>query len=514
MIMEKLYEKIVEKDNWVFKNRGSLFIWKKSPSGLIVRLSYYKNCTIVAEFTNAKGTIAAFEIPESLLLLYINENKVFVEKLLEYLTEVRNVIQIVPEQFFESIKNIALQYSTKETLAAVNEYAGLHNWEFKIAEPWEKKYTNNEPLTILEDGWTCSDFGASLVFLKKIADEIITIKLSTQYDFNIIQFYFIQTYFWLDFSKNSIKTLLKNDNLYAILKYCSQVAENENIDAKDFVAYFTEIVKDCGCDYTFKCTLKHGSSYVLGEHLIYNPETNETREWKVPRESSIFVFSDKEKEAIRKAVQDFDNFVEYAHKNYICASFLPQRQMKIYFKKKENSIYYSYVGEYLTAKCIDLCPPETPRVVIGETLGSFYDKWRLSGRIVCHYLNPNQKNPLYEAAKENNERQMELVMKDLLHEMPALTNEEVKELKTLTKGNYLWRLGEEHNKKYFIDKNTVDFKLLNVSRYGMTLPSSYPGDNNPWLNPHRKYADFTGREEGEVISFSEYLKLFEIPEDK
>lgn len=510
MIMEKLYEKIVDKDNWVFINRGSLFIWKKSPNGLIVRLSYYKNCTIVAEFTNAKGTIAAFEIPESLLLLYINENKVFVEKLLVYLTEVRNVIQIVPEQFFESIKDIALQYSTKETLEAVNEYAELHNWEFKIAEPWEKKYTNNEPVTILEGGWTYSDFGASLVFLKKIADEIITIKLSTRYDFNIIQFYFIQTYFWLGFSKNSIKNLLKNDNLYAILKYCSQVAENENIDAKDFVAYFTEIVKDCGCDYTFKCTLKHGSSYVLGEHLIYNPETNETREWKVPRESSIFVFSDKEKESIRKAVQDFDNFVEYAHKNYICASFLPQRQMKIYFKKKENSIYYSYVGEYVTFIYLDGYR-DIPRTVIGETFGSFGDKRHLGVRVLC----PHPNNPLYVAAKVNNERQMELIMKDLLPGMPALTNEEVKELKTLTKGNYLWRLGEEYNKKYFIDKNTVNFKLLHDSRYGMALSSpSYPCDNNPWLNPHRKYADFTTKENGEVISFSEYLKLFEIPEEK
>ena len=502
--MKKIFEKIVNKDEWTLRGNGSLCVWKKSPNGLIVRLSYYKNCTIVAEFTNAKGTIAAFEIPESLLLLYINENKVFVEKLLVYLTEVRNVIQIVPEQFFESIKDIALQYSTKETLEAVNEYAELHNWEFKIAEPWEKKYTNNEPVTILEGGWTCSDFGASLVFLKKIADEIITIKLSTRYDYNIIQFYFIQTYFCLGFSKNSIKNLLKNDNLYAILKYCSQVAENENIDAKDFVAYFTEIVKDCGCDYTFKCTLKHGSSYVLGEYLIYNPETNETREWGRARISLIFVFSDKEKEAIRKAVQDFDNFVEYAHKNYICASFLPQRQMKIYFKKKENSIYYSYVGEYVTFIYLDGYR-DIPRTVIGETFGSFCDKWNLLVRIVCHYPN----NPLYVAAKVNNERQMELIMKDLLHGMPALTNEEVKELKTLTKGNYLWRLGEEYNKKYFIDKNTVNFKLLHESWYGWKR-DSYLGDNNPWLNPHRKYADFTTKENGEVISFSEYLKLFEI----
>ena len=514
--MKYLFEKIVNKDEWALIGKNDLCVWKKSPNGLIVLLRDYSSQKAKVEFISAKGTITAFEIPESLLLLYINENKVFVEKLLEYLTEVRNVIQIVPEQFFESIKDIALQYSTKETLDAVNDYMKENNWKFTEASPHEKRFINKEPLTILESGWTSSDFWEKLTFLKKVNDEVIMVVFPEhRFDFDTINFYLAHTDFRITISKKSKKHLLQNANLYAMLRAFSQIAENENTDTQVFINYLTNLIKDSGNELKFRCTQKKNDTYEFetrkeSSSYYYNLKTDEIFD-RYENKKENFILSNKEKDALIDAVRDFDAYIDNVHKNYICASY--GNDTNIYYKRYENSIYYEYVVEYVAGPNLD-----THITEITCCLGPSIVDWNTT--LAETYFKNITFNtyPIYMSAKENNDRLMELMMKDLAGFL--LTNEEAKELEKLSKGKYLRRLGVEHNKLYVIDEKTMKLNSSLLYNSGYIL-GHWPycarmvRSGNPMINPYTKRGHDTSPRDCKepVISFSDFLKLFEIPEE-
>ncbi|MBO7054296.1 MAG: hypothetical protein J6W37_02800 [Bacteroidales bacterium] len=516
--MKKIFEKIENKEEWIQKNNdGSFLVWKKSLNGLIVRIVHYRH--FIVEFMGPLGTITALEIPEPLLPLYINDNKVFLDKLLEYLTEQqKDVAHIVPEQFFEQIKKLALQYSTKETLDAVNDYMKENNWKFTEASPHEKRFINKEPLTILESGWTCSDFWEKLTFLKKVNDEVIMVVFPEHgFDFDTINFYLAHTDFRIAISKKSIKHLLQNANLYAMLRAFSQIAENENTDTQVFINYLTNLIKDSGNELKFRCTQKKNDTYEFKTHkksisYCYNLKTDEIFD-RYGNKKDDFILSDKEKDALIDAVHDFDAYIDNVHKNYICASY--GNDTNIYYKRYEDSsIYYEYVVEYVAGPNLDTHITEItcclgPSIVDRDTTLSE----------TCFKNITFNTYPIYMSAKENNDRLMELMMKDLAGFL--LTNEEAKELEKLSKGKYLRRLGVEHNKLYVIDEKSMNLNGSLLSNSGYRL-GHWPycarmvRSGNPMINPYTKRGHDTSPRDCKepVISFSDFLKLFEIPEEK
>ena len=506
MIMKKIFEKIENKEEWIQKNNdGSFLVWKKSLNGLIVLL----RDSAKVEFISAIGTITAFGIPESLLLLYLNENKVFLDKLQDFLTEQqKDVAHIVPEQFIEQIKDLALQYSTQTTLDTVNEYVTEKNWKLEIApSPREdtrselrRLYVTADLSTGLEDGWTCSNFSYKPNFFKKIGNEIMAIFTDS---YNCI-FHFPKTYFEVKFTKNSLKTLLtKYSDLNSMLKHCSQIAEKETVELQDLKESLTDVIKDYDCDGTFTCYLKKGKSYELNGYY-YTPDTNEIKDF-YNKDSICMILSNKEKEDLLKAVHDFDAHINYVHKNYICASY--GNDTKLYYKQRKDSIYYNYVVEYVNG----------PNHITKRNYKSLTFVDEIDSIFNDEYFSKTSWHPIYISAKENNDRFMELMMKDRAGFI--LTNEEAKELEKLSKGEYLRRLGIEHNKLYVIDEKTIGHSsLLNNSGYILghwPFCARMVRSGNPMINPHTKRGHDTSPRDCKepVISFSEFLKLFEIPEE-
>ena len=312
--MEKIFEKIVHKDEWTLKDNGNLCVWKKSPDGLIVRLVLNNHCSLaIVEFTGAMGTITAFLISEPLLLLYLNENKVFLDKLHDFLTEQqKDVTHIVPEQFIEHIQDLARQYSTKETLEAIKkDYKEYYQPIIQIG-PYHNSYHNEPPYMILEDGWTCSNFWHDLTFFKKINGEIIMVVFPPYFlDFGSVTFYSTHTDFCLYISINSATHLLENENLYAMLHAFSHIAENKSSDTQEFINYLATSIKDIDNNVRFKFIQKENDSYVFGPEdssnhtFCYNPDTGVIRK-RNDSQNEVFILSDKEKEDIVKAVRDFD----------------------------------------------------------------------------------------------------------------------------------------------------------------------------------------------------------------
>ncbi len=318
--MKKIFEKIVNKDEWTLRGNGNLCVWKKSPNGLIVRLVRNNHYPWpIVEFTGAMGTIMVFEIREPLLMFYINHNKVFLEKLLDFLSEQqKDAERIVPEQFIGHIKDLALQYSTKETLDTIKEDIDKHGWIFTQIIPGNDRYHNEPPLMILENGWTCSNFWQDITFFKKIKGEIIMVVFPHYFlDFGAVTFYSIHTDFYVYISFNSAVHLLTNENLYAMLQEFLHMVENGSADTQGFITYLANSIKDVDNYIRFEFIQKENGSYVFGPKdstnyiFCYNPDTDVIRK-RYRSQKEVFVLSDKEKEDIHKAVQDFDNFVDFS----------------------------------------------------------------------------------------------------------------------------------------------------------------------------------------------------------
>ena len=312
--MEKIFEKIINKDEWTLKDNGNLCVWKKSPNGLIVRLVRTNHYPWpIVEFTGAMGTVTAFVIREPLLLLYINHNKVFLGKLLDFLSEQqKDVEHIVPEQFIGHIKDLALQYSAKETLDTIKEDIDKHGWTFTQIIPGNDRYHNEPPLMILENGWTCSNFWQDVTFFKKINGEIIMVVFPHYFlDFGAVTFYSIHTDFYVYISLNLAVHLLTNENLYAMLQKFLHMVENGSADTQGFITYLANSIKDVDNYIRFEFIQKENGSYVFGPKdsinykFCYNPDTDVIRK-RYHSQKEVFVLSDKEKEDIAKAVRKFD----------------------------------------------------------------------------------------------------------------------------------------------------------------------------------------------------------------
>lgn len=312
--MEKIFEKIINKDEWTLKDNGNLCVWKKSPDGLIVRLVRTNHYPWpIVEFTGAMGTVTAFVIREPLLLLYLNGNKVFLDKLHDFLTEQqKNVAHIVPEQFIEHIKDLGRQYSTKETLEAIKkDYKEYYQPIIQIG-PYHNSYHNEPPYMILEDGWTCSNFWHDLTFFKKINGEIIMVVFPHYFlDFGAVTFYSIHIDFYVYISFYSAVHLLTNENLYAMLQEFLHMVENGSADTQGFITYLANSIKDVDNYIRFEFIQKENGSYVFGPKdstnykFCYNPDTDVIRK-RYHSQKEVFVLSDKEKEDIAKAVRKFD----------------------------------------------------------------------------------------------------------------------------------------------------------------------------------------------------------------
>ena len=344
--MKDIFNNFENRNDWenitiyAFCPSSLSLIWKKSPNGIWVRMGNYTSSNVVVEFLGAAGTIAAIEVPNPLLRLYVNSNKAFLEKLLDFLTEQqKDVVHIVPEQFVEQIKDLALKYSTQETLDAVNAYVTANDWKLKC-----KTKQGQEKADVsagLEDGWICSDL-CGVIFFKRIGDEIMAIYPSYS---ECISFQFRKKCYHVKLTSKSRKTLLTNySSIIALLKHCSQLAENETVGLQDYKESLRDVIKDYDSDETFECRTKEDEFYKIFNDIFYNPDTDSIRP-ESRGDGFCMVLCDKEKEKILKAVHDFDAYIDNAHKNYVCASY--GNGNKIYYKQHKDTIYYDYVVEYL-----------------------------------------------------------------------------------------------------------------------------------------------------------------------
>ena len=517
--MKDIFNNFENRNDWenitiyAFCPSSLSLIWKKSPNGIWVRMGNYTSFNVVVEFLGAAGTIAAIEVPNPLLRLYVNSNKAFLEKLLDFLAEQqKDVVHIVPEQFVEQIKDLALKYSTQETLDAVNAYVTANDWKLKC-----KTKQGQEKADVsagLEDGWICSDF-CGVIFFKRIGDEIMAIYPSYS---ECISFQFRKKCYHVKLTSKSRNTLLTNySSIIALLKHCSQLAEKETVGLQDYKESLRDVIKDYDSDETFECRTKEDEfykiSYKISNDIFYNPDTDSIRP-EHRGDGFCMVLSDKEKEKILKTVHDFDAYIDNAHKKYVCASY--GNGNKIYYTQYKDTIYYDYVVEYLDKPdYLNNQGIHITKISDEPTLCFANDE-----SVLNHFFASTfDTYPIYMSAKENNDRLLELMMKDLAGFL--LTDEEEKEVEKLSSGLYLRRLGYEHNKIYVIDGKSMNLRkfwqFLKESGYKVARwpyrESPRERSHNPMVNPHTKMGGETSPKDCEVISLNDFFKLFDIPEE-
>ena len=223
--------------------------------------------------------------------------------------------------------------------------------------------------------------------------------------------------------------------------------------------------------------------------------------------NDIVATSEDELLRIREVIDNFNKELDYIHKNYTLA-YLDRIDLKIYYRRNEDNIWYDYVSEYKG----EIIKSHT---IFFYHVYPFYKKYDISKEDYDYYEDLNN-NPIYLSAKESNDRLIELRLKDLYS---YITDSEVKEIEEITKTKYLKRLDEAFNNSYVIfNPNDDDYNILKYSCY-VILHRPYFGmmdhtHDYYGLNPHTKFGVDATKKDEKPITFMEFLKIYEKENNK
>ncbi len=210
---------------------------------------------------------------------------------------------------------------------------------------------------------------------------------------------------------------------------------------------------------------------------------------------------------IREVINNFSKQLEYAYKNYTLAYF-DKINMKVYYKMNDDNFNYDYVRI------------ENDDILVGQTIFfyhiyPFYKREGYTEEAMNYYRDLNN-NPIYLSAKEHNDRLIELRMKD---KFSYISDDEVKEIESITKTKYIKRLNKAFNNDYVIFKlSDEEYKIIKNSCFILLHMPAFAmrGNTRDYyeFNPYTKYGVDAAKNDSKPFSFNELLDKFNKEDNK
>lgn len=244
--------------------------------------------------------------------------------------------------------------------------------------------------------------------------------------------------------------------------------------------------------YILKCKIKergfHEYEYIPSEGVLT----------KYPGSQS-FTLGKKAKRKIDKAVEKMTDAIDKLAGVFDA----------IETDKKESYVYYARKG-FVYDCIIDCIKDETRRLIfikqkrLIDVLRAIPELSYYSGK-KCDEKEL-EKNPLFVAAKNKSDMRLKKRLKKIYG------------IKIVKKRNFsnkriLPKLGEDYDKDYIVDSDTIDLRLLYRSGYTILHRPYFAMKDSThalWrLNPHQMNSVDAAIEKSESIAFCDYLALFE-----
>ena len=280
-----------------------------------------------------------------------------------------------------------------------------------------------------------------------------------------------------------------------------------NLDGKRYI----EKIRRCSCDekegefYKLKCRI-HQRGW---DTYIYKPKEDHIT--KLGDSGKVLYLSEDATSNIIETITRFEEEVDQSQNWKSVKAAFHDCLISIYYKQVEGGDF-AYYSEYGDADI---------------TVKKIYKRYDPLSWLLCdvsHVINENsdkkievvhcskttiKENPIYQATLEQKDELFTAVLK--LHYGIA-EDDECSYLSKLFNYRILPSLPEEYNKDYVIEGG-VDYSLLDHSGYSMWHRPYFamPGSTHCriTLNPHTKYGLDAGKVDAEVITFQEFLKLFD-----
>ena len=283
-----------------------------------------------------------------------------------------------------------------------------------------------------------------------------------------------------------MKENLKNDNEYIE-------------DGKHFI----KAIKACRCDewydgYILKCKIKERGNhdYVLSEDKNYICKPNSEKR---------FYLEEEAKKTIQRAVDEFEENTNLG--NYRQAQ-ISKNAHGYYKHNKLNPAKYDFVLVYFAEDQLKF-KKFRKNITLSEMIREI--DWSISTeKLYGHNEAELAENPIYKEAVESNDKTLQ---KQLRVFYRLETKEEASWLSKLLGKRVLPTLPEEYDKTYNVDRDTIDFSMLERSCYVILHRPYFAMMNSTHevyqLNPHTKEGVDAATRDEPSISFNDFLELFD-----